>query len=190
MRRFCFVVTLAVGIAVLASLGLAQQAPTAGPYSVLKTVKVGGDGGFGDAGGEKGFVLAKGLDGVEEDAVGFILENEAAGAGLNDLLNEVVGLVHGEDEDFRGGRGFADLAGGFDTVEKGHADVENGDVRFVFGGLFDRVAAVDGLRADFPTAAGFDQYAQARRGSRPVRNPRPSNGPPASNAAAACPPAI
>ena len=30
----------------LASLGLAQQAPTAGPYKVLKTVKVGGDGGF------------------------------------------------------------------------------------------------------------------------------------------------
>ena len=30
----------------LASLVLAQQAPTAGPYKVLKTVKVGGEGGF------------------------------------------------------------------------------------------------------------------------------------------------
>ena len=46
MRRFCLPVVLAVGIAMLASLGLAQQAPTAGPYKVLKTVKVGGDGGF------------------------------------------------------------------------------------------------------------------------------------------------
>jgi len=36
----------AVGIAMLASLGLAQQAPTAGPYKILKTAKVGGDGGF------------------------------------------------------------------------------------------------------------------------------------------------
>lgn len=37
---------LVVGIAMLASLGLAQQAPTGGPYKVLKTAKVGGAGGF------------------------------------------------------------------------------------------------------------------------------------------------
>lgn len=30
----------------VAAIGLAQQAPTAGPYKILKTVKVGGDGGF------------------------------------------------------------------------------------------------------------------------------------------------
>jgi DNA-binding beta-propeller fold protein YncE len=36
----------AVGIAMLTSIGLAQQAPTAGPYKVLKTAKVGGEGGF------------------------------------------------------------------------------------------------------------------------------------------------
>jgi hypothetical protein len=46
MRRFCLPLVLAAGIATLASLGLAQQTPTAGPYSVLKTAKVGGDGGF------------------------------------------------------------------------------------------------------------------------------------------------
>src|SRR5580704_5033286 len=43
MRRFCF--ALVIG-AMLASIGLAQQAPTAGPYKVLKNVKAGGDGGF------------------------------------------------------------------------------------------------------------------------------------------------
>jgi len=46
MRRLCTPLVLAVGLAMLASLGLAQQTPTAGPYKVLKTVKVGGDGGF------------------------------------------------------------------------------------------------------------------------------------------------
>src|ERR1017187_7111347 len=40
MRRFCLV--LAVGIAIFASIGLAQQ----GPYKVLKSARVGGDGGF------------------------------------------------------------------------------------------------------------------------------------------------
>src|SRR5580692_6029733 len=45
MRAFCSAVVLAAGIAMLASLGLAQ-APTAGSYKVLKTAKVGGEGGY------------------------------------------------------------------------------------------------------------------------------------------------
>jgi hypothetical protein len=45
MRPFCIAVLLAAGIATLASMGLAQ-APTSGPYKIIKTVKVGGEGGF------------------------------------------------------------------------------------------------------------------------------------------------
>ena len=44
MLRFCL--GYAVGFAMLASPVLAQQAPSAGPYKVLKTAKVGGDGGW------------------------------------------------------------------------------------------------------------------------------------------------
>src|ERR1035441_4869629 len=44
MRRFCFV-TLIV-IATLAIIALAQPAPATGAYKVVKTAKVGGDGGF------------------------------------------------------------------------------------------------------------------------------------------------
>ena len=43
MRRFCL---LFAALAMFACIGSAQQAPTAGPYKVLKTAKVGGDGGF------------------------------------------------------------------------------------------------------------------------------------------------
>ena len=46
MRPFFRIVVLAAGIAMLASMGLAQSGPTAGPYKVLKTAKVGGEGGF------------------------------------------------------------------------------------------------------------------------------------------------
>ena len=46
MRPFSIVIVVATGIAMLASMGLAQQAPTAGPYKILKTAKVGGEGGF------------------------------------------------------------------------------------------------------------------------------------------------
>jgi DNA-binding beta-propeller fold protein YncE len=48
MSAVKWVAAVAIGIAILmmASGGAAQQAATAGPYKVLKTAKVGGDGGF------------------------------------------------------------------------------------------------------------------------------------------------
>ncbi len=44
MRRLC--VVIAAAIALVASVGLARQAASDGPYKVLKTAKVGGVGGF------------------------------------------------------------------------------------------------------------------------------------------------
>jgi hypothetical protein len=46
MQAFCRAFVLAAGIAMLASTGWVQDAPTAGPYKVLKTAKVGGEGAF------------------------------------------------------------------------------------------------------------------------------------------------
>ena len=46
MRPFCLTLVVAAGIAIVASRGLAQTAPTTGPYKVLKTAKVGGEGGY------------------------------------------------------------------------------------------------------------------------------------------------
>src|SRR6202166_5188602 len=46
MRPFCLAVLLAAGIAMSASIGLAQHTASAGPYKLLKTAKVGGEGGF------------------------------------------------------------------------------------------------------------------------------------------------
>src|SRR6202795_4984887 len=46
MRPISLAVVPAAVIMTLASLGLSQQTPTAGPYKVLKTAKVGGEGGY------------------------------------------------------------------------------------------------------------------------------------------------
>ena len=46
MRPLPLGFVLGAGIAMLASMGLAQQSPSTGSYKVLKMVKVGGDGGF------------------------------------------------------------------------------------------------------------------------------------------------
>jgi hypothetical protein len=45
MKKFCLAFAGGIVIFVFASIGLANQAPT-GPYKVIKTVKIGGDGGF------------------------------------------------------------------------------------------------------------------------------------------------
>src|ERR1700682_226841 len=45
MRPFCLAVVIAAGIAMPASIGLAQSAPAPGPNKVLKTARVGGEGG-------------------------------------------------------------------------------------------------------------------------------------------------
>lgn len=64
MRRYYFPAALVAALAILASVGLAQQAPTDGPYKILNTVKVGGDGGFdyvnGDVQGRRLYVPRSG----------------------------------------------------------------------------------------------------------------------------------
>jgi len=92
MRKLYLVI--AVGSAMLASSGLAQQAPSAGPYKVLKTAKVGGDGGFdyvyADDAGRRLYIPRTGptpritvfkLDTLE--AVGAIANANARGAAVD-----------------------------------------------------------------------------------------------------------
>ena len=62
MRRFCLVI--AIGTALSGSMGLAQQTPTAGPYKVLKTARVGGEGGwdyiYADVAGRRLYIPRRG----------------------------------------------------------------------------------------------------------------------------------
>src|SRR5580704_14995389 len=64
MRQIRSLILLGAGIAAFASAGWAQQAPAAGPYKILKTAKVGGDGGFdyvfADAAGRRLYVPRSG----------------------------------------------------------------------------------------------------------------------------------
>ena len=124
----------------------------------------GGAGGLergGNAGGEIGFVTTDGIDSGEQDAVGIIFEDVSSRAGFDDLLNEIVGFVHGEDKDFGIGRGFVNATCCLYTVEQRHTDIENGDVGLELGSFFDRVTAVGGFGADLPIGMGFEERAKA-----------------------------
>jgi YVTN family beta-propeller protein len=63
MRRFCLSLAVSVTISAL-SAGFAQQAPSTGPYKVLKTAKVGGAGGYdyvyADAAGRRLYIARTG----------------------------------------------------------------------------------------------------------------------------------
>src|SRR5690348_18467381 len=94
MRSISLVVVLAAAPIVFASMRLSQQAPTAGPYKVLKTTKVGGEGGydyiFADVegrrlyvprGGPTGQLMVFNLDTL--DPVGVVADVRAGGATVD-----------------------------------------------------------------------------------------------------------
>jgi len=56
--------------------------------------------------------------------------------------------MHRDDEDFGVGRGFADLARGFDTRHGRQNDVHDDKVRLQLHGLLDRVLAIERLAAN------------------------------------------
>ena len=102
-----------------------------------------------------------------------VLEQEAAGARpqrLVDVLVEVEGREH-EDADATVGRRVAaarDPPGRLDAVELGHADVHQDDVRRQASGLVDRLAPVRGLADDLEVLLGVEDHAEARADERLV----------------------
>src|SRR5689334_1690622 len=93
MRPISLVVVLAAA-PMFAAMGLSQQAPTVGPYKVLKTAKVGGEGGydyiFADVegrrlyvprGGPTGQLMVFNLDTLE--SVGAVADVRAGGATVD-----------------------------------------------------------------------------------------------------------
>jgi hypothetical protein len=111
--------------------------------------------GSSEAGGEVRLAEADRVNGGEENAVGVVLEDVAASAGFDDLLNEIFRFVHGEDEDL-GVRGRdTNAAGGLHAVEERHTDIEDSDIGFESGGFFDGIATIGSFSTDFPAGAGF-----------------------------------
>jgi hypothetical protein len=114
-----------------------------------------------ETGGEIGAVMADGIDGGEEDTIGVVLENVAASAGSDDLLNEVVGFVHGKDENLGIARSRTDAGGGVHAIEKRHADIEDGDIGLQLTGFVNGIAAIRGFGADLPPGARFEEGAES-----------------------------
>lgn len=89
--------------------------------------------------------------------VGF--ENVRTGAGAESGASEFGMLVHGEHDDFHGGRRFAQALNGFDAMDIGQGEVENDDIGFCLahkGGGFE---AGGSFAADEHVGLGGDGVA-------------------------------
>jgi len=134
----------------LKNFAFARREAMARGLGGIGAVGVGHFSGRGYTQREVRFVLAKGIDGCEQDAVGIIFENVATSTGFDDLLNEVVGFMHGKNQNLGTGGDFSYAARGFHAVQEGHADIKDGDIRLMFSGLIDGVATVGSFGADLP----------------------------------------
>jgi hypothetical protein len=140
----------------------------AGARGLVGFGRVVGVAGGRDARGEVRLMVVKSIDRGEQDAVSVVLEDIAVRARLDDLLNEIIGLVHGEDENFRGGRRFADAPSSLDAIEERHTDIEDGDVGLALGSFFDGVAAVGSFGAHFPSGVRLEESTQTSADHRVV----------------------
>ena len=118
---------------------------------------------LGDGRGEEGVVPAGGDHCVGELLGREVLEQEAVRAGPEGVVDVLVEVESGEDDDagIRGGRFGPDEAGGLDAVEAGHADVHEDHVRADLAGQCYGLCSVGGLAGDLDAGLAFENEPEA-----------------------------
>ena len=105
-----------------------------------------------------------------------VLEDEAAGARLERLVDVLVEVEGGEDEDAGRRVGGEDVAGGLDAVELRHADVHEHHRRAEAGGLLDGLDAVGGFGDHVDVGLAREQQAEAGADHRLVVGDKDADG--------------
>ena len=146
----------------LAALALGEQLhdfPLAGGETAAKNGHVVGDSVLlaeavekhvRSARSEEGAMIAQGFNGGDEVAVGVRLHDVSANASFDDVADQLIGEVKGQDDDFGLGLALANAPGSFQAVELRHADVHYNNIRLVLFGKIYRFAASLGLSNYIP----------------------------------------
>ena len=130
--------------------------------AVGHALEVAGDDEFGNFGGEEGVAGTNGVDGGDEVAHGVTFQDVAEGARIDDFLNHLRRVVHGQHEDSGAGAAFANLPSGLEAVEVRHTDVEESDVGIEKDDFFDGVLAVSCFADYGPAKLGLQQVSQTK----------------------------
>jgi hypothetical protein len=123
-----------------------------------------------DRRGEQRLALSDDADARRELLRRDVLEQEAAGAGAQRLVDVLVQVECGEHQhpDRRRAVERDDAARRLDPVELRHADVHQHDVRRQPPGQLDRLGAVGGLADDVEVVLGVEDHLEAGAHERPV----------------------
>src|SRR6266568_5411190 len=92
---------------------------------------------------------------------GIRLKQESASTGSKHLSHYLVGVLHGKNQDRNLRQYRQNLAGGFQSIQVRHPNVEKNHIRFHGGGEFDRFSTISGFRTDFPAWMTLQECADA-----------------------------
>jgi len=92
---------------------------------------------------------------------GVAFRQDAVGAGGLNFVYGLIGVVDGEDQNFRSGGIAPYLTHGGEAIQDRHINVENDEIRVEFGGFIDGVLAIDRFAADFPRELFFEHGPKA-----------------------------
>ena len=115
----------------------------------------------GDLGCEQGVAGHHGADPGDELLRRGALEQEAAGAGPDRVVDVVVEVEGCEHEDLRAGIAAEQVARGLEPVELGHPDVHQHEVRRELARALQRLAPVGGLADHLEVGLRVEDHPQA-----------------------------
>ncbi len=119
------------------------------------------DHGEGEFAGKEGTAALDLTDGLEQIDVSVGFEDVAIGAGAESFAGDILGEMHGEDEDVGFGGDGANFADGVEAVHLRHGEVEQDHFGFVFFDVLESFEAVGSLVANFDTGLEFKKAANS-----------------------------
>jgi len=133
-----------------------RDAARRGPFGAAGDV---GDQPAGHAGRQQRVAAGHHPDGLDQLGRLGVLDQETAGPGAQRLVDVLVGLEGGQDDDLDPGQVLLgrDAPGGFQAVDPGHPDVHQHHVRALAAGQVHGLPAVGGLTDHLQVLGGVDQ---------------------------------
>ena len=110
----------------------------------------------GYPGGQEQFSGGNDVHGLNEVSGEIGFQDVAKRTCIKDPANHLVRLMHSEDNDFGSRGSVANLTGGLEAVQTGHADVNYGYMGFQLGRFFNGFLTVGGLGDDGKAASNAE----------------------------------
>src|ERR1700730_4444183 len=95
-------------------------------------------------------MIGQGLDWAYQIPIGIRFQDVCAGAGINDVADELVGKMQRQDQNPHFRKQLMDSAGCLETIQVRHADVQHYDFRLELFSESNRFAPSFGLAANLP----------------------------------------